>query len=473
MSYEGDLSAQERERIVGYVNDRLQPTRDRDAHAQWADTLIAAFDAVGRPIVFLDSDGSPGFLLFSTERGTWDKFRPLEIESLLHDCGRDAKLKQASVTTIMRALRARAGVQSSFFDNGRRAVAFVDCTLVFDWNDPHIVTAYEHSPANRARTHVPIRAQSGGGKEQLDEFLDAMFGDPIAIKRLTELIGFAFFGEGALCEKIVLIHADGGNGKGTFARLVRSIFPRESLTAIPPKDIPPEWGRAQLQGSRINLVGEVDRLHDEDISVLKALAGGDLISARNSKERGFTMETEAFHLYATNHIPRLGRRTPALSRRFVVVPSALEVPVGKQNPLFKRKLADESASAFLNLCIENMREAALLMRAGVIEFEMSAAMEAATAELYGSDHIDDFIEGHLVPGDMEADRIRTEEVRAAYVAYCNQRRMPPVGPARLIQRLKQAGYEPRKLDGGLMHLVGVKRGPSWEARDATLATYQK
>lgn len=456
MSYDGELTAVEREAIVAYINRKLDPLADREAQSLWADVLKEAFDSVGRQLVFLDAGQQPKFYVYSPA-GAFFPFRQLELESLLFDCGDRTKLRQANVNAIVRAVKARAGVTEAYFEPGERCLVCADVTLVFDWDHPEIIRTEHHSPEFRARGCVPIPFLSTAGDDQLHRFLDETFGDDIAVKRLTEQVGLALFGEGTLLQRVFILHGDGLNSKGTIAKLFKSLFPRGQVTSVPPKDIPPEWGRAQLQGSRMNLVNELDRLSGEDVTALKTVVTGEEISARNSKERGFTLEPKAFHLIATNNPPFLGKKTRALARRFVMIRLRSD-PLRRQDPLFERGLLANIPSALLNLCVENARQAALRLKAGDVEYELSPAMLLETEKLFGVDHIEEFAQRYLIRSDdFSSDRIRSEEVRHAYENHCAETRNAPASKASLNQRLKELGFPSQKVGGqGLMHVVGAK-----------------
>jgi hypothetical protein len=458
MSYAGKLSVAEREEIVSSVDETVRAASDRKAHSVWADGVDLAFRSANRQLVYLDGGQPSQFYSYSPDLGCFTPFSDLEIQSLLYDCRADGHLRQTTVGGIIRALKARVGVTEAFFAPGRRCLACADGTLILDWDHAtDLIRFEEHSPNHRARSYVPIPFLPKAGEAEIHAFLQQAIGDPVAIERLTEQIGLALFGEGCRYQRVFLLHGEGGNGKGVLSRLVTPLFPKGQVTSIPPKDIPPEWGRAQLQGSRLNFVGELDRITLEELTLLKALVTGEPISARNSKERGFTLESEALHVIATNTLPGLGQRSTALSRRFVVIPFTSAIPVERQDPLFAERLIEQGLSGLLGLCVENARRAGLRLKRGDTEFVTSPKMDEATAALFAPDHVDQFVNEHLVlTEDPINDRLRTEDVRSMYVAHCGAARIAPLGRPALKSRLEQLGLRTQKLNGGVMHLVGVR-----------------
>ena len=157
----------------------------------------------------------------------------------------------------------------------------------------------------------------------------------------------------------VFAYGTGANGKGTFINTLATIFGDYATTADMntflatgverhPADL------AKLHGPRLVVAQETQRGRRWDEPKIKALTGGDRITARFMRQDYFDF-TPAFKLFITgNHKPRLDSTDEAMRRRLLLVPFTVQIPRGERDPELARKLSPKPGH--LRWCIDGCLE---------------------------------------------------------------------------------------------------------------------
>jgi putative DNA primase/helicase len=192
-------------------------------------------------------------------------------------------------------------------------------------------------------------AQTTDGNEELQKFLQRVAGYSLTgITREHAL----FFGYGT-----------GANGKGTFLNALTGILdgyaaiaPMETFTASQTDRHPADL--AMLRGARLVTAQETEEGRRWAESKIKALTGGDPITARFMRQDFFTF-TPSFKLFiAGNHKPGLRGVDEAIRRRFHLVPFTVTVPLAARDPELAEKLKAEWPGILawaINGCLEWQR----------------------------------------------------------------------------------------------------------------------
>ena len=173
-----------------------------------------------------------------------------------------------------------------------------------------------------------------GGDAELHGFLQRVAG--YALTGITREHAL-FFGYGT-----------GANGKGTFLNTVSGILggyatiaPMETFTASSGDRHPTDL--AMLRGARLVAAQETEEGRRWAESKIKALTGGDPITARFMRQDFFTF-TPPFKLFiAGNHKPGLRGVDEAIRRRFHLIPFVVTIPAEERDPELAEKLKGEWA----------------------------------------------------------------------------------------------------------------------------------
>ena len=182
----------------------------------------------------------------------------------------------------------------------------------------------------------------------------------------TELQGFLQRYIGYCCtgftteHVFVFAYGTGANGKSTFINTIARIFGDyatvadmstfiASNTEHHPTDL------AKLRGARLVVAQETQRGRRWDETKIKALTGGDKITARFMRQDFFDF-TPTFKLFICgNHKPRLANVDEAMRRRLLLVPFTVQIPPAERDPQLAEKLEAEWP-AILRWCIDGCLE---------------------------------------------------------------------------------------------------------------------
>jgi putative DNA primase/helicase len=136
---------------------------------------------------------------------------------------------------------------------------------------------------------------------------------------------------------IFFLHGTGGNGKGVFLNTLAAILadyatvaPMETFTASPGDRHPTDV--AMLRGARMVTAQETEEGRRWAEARIKAMTGGDPISARFMRQDFFTFVPQFKLIIAGNHKPGLRNVDEAIRRRFNLIPFNVHIPPEERNP---------------------------------------------------------------------------------------------------------------------------------------------
>jgi putative DNA primase/helicase len=166
-------------------------------------------------------------------------------------------------------------------------------------------------------------------------------GDVDLQKYLQRLVGYCLTGD--ISEHVlVFLYGTGANGKGVFLNTLTGVFgqyatvaPAEVFQASNTDRHPTEL--AMLRGARLVTAQETEEGRRWAETRIKALTGGDPITARFMRADFFTFQPSFKLLIAGNHKPGLRSVDEAIRRRLHLVPFTVTIPQEERD----RDLADK------------------------------------------------------------------------------------------------------------------------------------
>lgn len=181
--------------------------------------------------------------------------------------------------------------------------------------------------------------------ERWMQFLhDATKGDLEMQTYLQRIAGYCLTGlttEHAL----FFIYGPGGNGKSVFLNILVHILgdyamsaPMDTFTSSKFSSHPTEL--AMLKGARLVTASETEEGRAWAEARIKALTGGDPITARFMRQDFFTYQPQFKLLFAGNHQPSLNSVDPAMQRRFNMMPFLHKPP--QPDHMLEEKLKEEA-----------------------------------------------------------------------------------------------------------------------------------
>ena len=173
-----------------------------------------------------------------------------------------------------------------------------------------------------------------GGDDELSAFLRRIAGLSLTGITRDHALFFAF--------------GTGANGKGvtvnTLTNLMgeyAAIATMDTFTASPTDRHPADL--AMLRGARLVTAQETEEGRRWAESRIKALTGGDPVTARFMRQDFFTYQPQFKLLIAGNHRPVLRGVDEAIRRRFHLIPFAITIPPAERDESLPEKLKSEWA----------------------------------------------------------------------------------------------------------------------------------
>ena len=145
---------------------------------------------------------------------------------------------------------------------------------------------------------------------------------------------------------LFFLYGTGGNGKGVFLNTIYGILGDYSAIAAVETFTASKFDRhptelAMLRGARVVIAQETEQNHRWAESRIKALTGGDPITARFMRQDFFTFHPVFKLVIAGNHKPSLRSVDEAVRRRFNIVPFLLNLCEDKRDRDLSSKLKGE------------------------------------------------------------------------------------------------------------------------------------
>ncbi len=234
----------------------------------------------------------------------------------------------------------------------RRYAATSDQWDRHDWllNTPSgivdLSTGELHDPDPEAYLTKSTAMAPAGECPTWQRFLEQVTGgDAEYVDFLQRVAGYAATGS-TREHALFFLYGSGGNGKGTFLNTLQKVLGDyatvasmetfvESKTERHPTDL------AMLRGARLVLAQETEEGRAWAESRIKALTGGDPITARFMRADFFTFEPKFKLLIAGNHKPRLRNVDEAIKRRLHLLPFTVAFKGEHRDPALGDKLLRE------------------------------------------------------------------------------------------------------------------------------------
>jgi len=177
-------------------------------------------------------------------------------------------------------------------------------------------------------------------------FLDRVTGDDAELVGfLQRMAGYSLTGE-TTEHALFFLYGTGANGKSTFINAITDCVgdyhrtaPIETFTDSKNERHPTDL--AGLRGARLLTAVETEEGRRWAETKIKALTGGDKISARFMRQDFFEFTPQFKLVIAGNHKPGLRSVDEAIRRRFHLVPFTVTIPPGERDTELSAKLKAE------------------------------------------------------------------------------------------------------------------------------------
>ena len=288
-----------------------------------------------------------------------------------------------------------------------------------------------------------------------EKFLEEiMEGDSELVTFLKRYLGYCLSGETSQ-HVFPVFYGTGRNGKSVFMNVVQRVLgdyalpvPQEAVMSRRRNAGAATPEIAQLKGVRFAVVNETDdgkRLNEGQV---KAITGGDKITARPLYSQQITFWPQFKVGVMTNYKPRITGSDNGIWRRMLLIPFNYTVPAEEVDPYLEQKLLAEG-SGILNWMLEGYREFRY-SGLGIPE----AVREATKEYRFEEDIVQEFIEERCRTGrHLE---VKKSTLFQAYQTYCKDVDEHSRSKRAFGDQLRQLGYEDTRYTGGRVWLgIGV------------------
>ena len=309
-----------------------------------------------------------------------------------------------------------------------------------------------HRPEDLFTKRVDVPFEMGAKAPRWEAFLaEVMSPHPEVIPYLKRVLGYSLTGS-TREEAMFIFYGTGANGKSKFLETLRALLgvycsqtPTETLL------VKREWGIpndvARLQGIRVVTAVETEDGKRLAEARVKALTGGDTITARFLHQEFFEF-TPQFKLYlAVNHKPVIRGTDPGLWRRINLIPFEVTFPEDRRDRDLLEKLKAE-LPGILAWAVE-----------GCLEWQKDGLKAPDTVKMATQSYKDEMD----VVGDFIAEccvlypnAISTaEELRRRYEEWGKANDGPKLTPRYLAARWAEHGAISKKGTGGVRVWQGI------------------
>src|SRR6516165_7879252 len=247
--------------------------------------------------------------------------------------------------------------------------------------------------------------------------------------------------------RCVFAHGAGTNGKSTLLNTINRIFGDYATVADVgtflahnherhPTDI------AKLHGARLVVAQETERGRRWDEVKIKAMTGGDKMTARFMRQDFFDF-TPVFKLFITgNNRPHLDNVDEAMRRRLMIVPFTVQIPPDERDPQLPAKLMKE-APAILRWCIDGCLD---WQRIGL---QPPTVVTEATMEYFNDqDIIKQWLDECTEDGGPYAFT-NSGTLYSSWKKWCDEHGCSPGSAKSFTQALSDRGYIQKRGTGGV------------------------
>ena len=202
-------------------------------------------------------------------------------------------------------------------------------------------------PHERADRMTKITtATPGGDCSQWTAFLsDITGGDTELQSYLQRMVGYCLTGVTS-AHALFFLYGTGANGKSVFANVVATILGDYACTAPMDTFVETRGDRhptdlAGLRGARFVTAIETEQGRRWNESKVKAITGGDKISARFMRQDFFEFYPHFKPVIVGNHKPAIRNIDEAMKRRMHLIPFTVTIPPDRRDPRLTEKLLAE------------------------------------------------------------------------------------------------------------------------------------
>lgn len=290
-------------------------------------------------------------------------------------------------------------------------------------------------------------------------------GDEKDAHYLKKLAGYILSGDRKE-QRLQILIGDGGDGKSTFIETLKRLMGdyqttlaatsiSAQTTAAIPNDI------AKLAGKRLATISELPQKLHVNTQLVKAMSGGDTMTARFLHKEFFDFQPTAQLVVATNFYPYADVEDKAYFRRLAILRFPKSFAEANPDKDLKAKLASELPG----IAVWALAGYRAYLEEGL---ELTCSMHSEL-ERYRqfTDPLTGFFENCVTVTRHETDFVPTDDLVDAAAVYCKEEDRPTADKATVIRYMERRGLErvQRRYDGKRLRGFAGLRIAKYAERD--------
>ena len=311
-----------------------------------------------------------------------------------------------------------------------------------------------HERADRM-TKIATATPRGSCPRWLAFLSDVTGGDSDLQSYLQRMIGYCLTGSTA-AHALFFLYGTGANGKSVFTNVIATILGDYATTSPMDTFVETRGDRhptdlAGLRGARFVTAIETEQGRRWAESKVKAITGGDMVSARFMRQDFFSYLPQFKPVIVGNHKPSIRNIDEAMRRRLHLIPFTVTIPPDRRDGQLTDKLLAERDGILawaLEGCLAWQREG----------LKPPKVVVDATDEYFDEeDAVGEFIEEECQRHPQV--RVSVADVFQRWQEWAN-RRGEHIGTSRwLMQQLCNRRFERTRLHGGVKGVAGLSLKP--------------
>jgi putative DNA primase/helicase len=280
-----------------------------------------------------------------------------------------------------------------------------------------------------------------------------MAGNQNLIAYLRRAAGYS--ATGLTSERVMFLpYGNGRNGKSVFLETLDDLFGDYGMHTDPETLLVKRYGGipndiARLQGARFVASSETEQGRRFAEAKVKAITGGDTLTARFMRGEFFEFRPEFKIWLATNHLPNVRGTDPAIWDRIHPIPFLVRIPKEEEDKELRTKLQAE-LGGILRWVVE-----------GAVEWHVKGGLEppkevldAVSAYRGRMDVLGNFLSDRT--GVASSAKVLLRDFYAVYKQWCEQYGEWVVAARDLTPLLVERGYEVRPSTGNKTYVFGLR-----------------
>lgn len=301
-----------------------------------------------------------------------------------------------------------------------------------------------HDPSYFSTVQLPHEYDPDAACPHFDAWLAQVIpADTIPL--MWEVIGYLAMSGNPL-QTAILLHGDGGNGKGTFLRIMQRMLGSHNVSSVTLEDINNgKFEAVEMHGKIANIAGDLDPTYLRKTAKFKQMTGDDTMQVQRKQQRPFETRIWAVPVFSANEFWKSSDTSDGYFRRWATLP--FPVKVRELGTRFDERLLIEEAPGILAKAIPALQT---LMDRGRFELSPSAAQllhdfrtqsDSARLWLDGDDWLD-----FNDPKQVDVHFPRPDLYRR-YRDWCVSEGHDPMTSANWFKSLEHDGYTKGKIRG--------------------------